>query len=278
MSEPKRQLIVTVGTSLFTSASWEEGQEPFKSIPGYPKWVEAKYLKSPGARARMLEWNGINALAGKDVEAAVFSAIQADPTGTAGAFVVPAANGDGLVPGRYSAEMATILRIWEDERPKTGSVPGPGAFLAARYEVIRFLCSLEADDAARVAAEHLQAQIRKLSGEEVIGLETWARLSRSGLREKVKTLAEILGSEAAQGPVPVDLVISGGYKIYAAVATYLLQPGWRLYYLHEDAGSELVTQESLPGRGSEQQFGFSPRGDGLPGRISLTRRIADFGE
>jgi len=232
-------MIVTVGTSLFTSASWKP-EGPFSHIDGYSLWAtEHDFLGAPAARARMCRATGGTTVAGSTVEAGIENAIRRDSNDAAKYLAPPL---DASAASRYSAEIATIVSMWQ--ALSADIVHGVADFLKASYKEIRLLCSSDEDDKSFVAAGQLKAQLATLGQ----GLGTIVRLENriegGSVIEKATSFKAVI--DALDSDSAVDFVISGGYKIYAAIVTRLLRGDWRIFYLHE-VDAQLVTTDVLAG-------------------------------
>jgi hypothetical protein len=238
----KRKMIVTVGTSLLSSASWRPDGEsnPFSSITAYPQWAatNARGRRSfPPADTRVPK-----AATRQSIIDAIGERIKAP---RAHEFVDWQKDWftDTEYLQRHSAELATIAKMFRRLAPDQRL--SPAEWLSESYDSLVFLCSPSDRDPAKLCARHLAAALSHL-GAPAIVTEALAGLD---LPVKAKNFARYLRSI----PSPdIDLVASGGYKVYFGVASNLLhlQPSWRLFYTHEDedAASELITERALPGR------------------------------
>lgn len=216
---PERRLVVTVGTSLFSSASWRaEGR--LALVRGYREWTEEPFLENP-ARRRTEGWRTV-------VE--IEEQLRAAPGDLADEFVW-----DPEVPKRYPGELTTILRLYE----KDGAGETVPEFLRRSYERVELVCPSGQRDSARVAAEHLAMVLENVL--EHPGVVLAEELSSSHLADKVEKFARYLENLPDQG---IDLLITGGYKSFALQAGMRASgrpPGaWRLLYLHEEHMSDLV--------------------------------------
>lgn len=235
MSDSQRVMIVTVGTSLFTSASWKP-QGPLADIEGYELWAsEADLLRSPAARARMCRATGNTVVTGSAVEAGIEKAIRNDSDAAAGQL-------EALLEtepvARYSAELATIVGMWKTLRPEQGQ--GITGFLTASYRELRLLCSSDENDRSYLAATQLKAQLATLNSGLGGIVQLSSRIAGSSVVEKAASFKAVI--DALEEDSGVDFVISGGYKIYAAIVTRLLRGNWRVFYLHEEE-AQLVTTD-----------------------------------
>lgn len=220
-----RILVVTVGTSLFSSASWScEGE--LKSIRGYRDWIE-EHLEDPAGRrssgARTAE--ALEKLLGEQ-----------GPQITAKHFAP-----DFGRPLRYSGEMATLLR-WS-QRFGRGEESTAG-FLERSYREIQLLAPTDDNNPSRVAASHLQVILRDRVGHPNVTLP--GSLRSSHLHELLDHLRNHLATLAGT-ETEADLLVTGGYKAYSLlagkfVATQPRDHHWRALYLHEDDIGQLIVE------------------------------------
>lgn len=221
-------LVVTVGTSLFTSASWRcEG--PFATIPCYRTWREdqeeepAKRRANAGSTAEDLQLR-LEERNAEDVE----RYFDWNPHRAL----------------RYSAELATLLR-WMEYEGRTDL----GTFLSERYGRVELVCPANTEDPARIAADFLLAALHDRLGVSNVRI-TEALVGRS-IRDQVRHFSEYL--ESLGTDTAVDLVVSGGYKAFAMYASLVAAaPGrrqkWQVLYIHEDSYTELIVQKLREGR------------------------------
>jgi hypothetical protein len=229
VSEP-RTLLVTVGTSLFSSASWSwEGD--LKSVPGYRGWLEKKFLEDPAKRRREGYWTaekleGLLTERGTGVTAEHFAT-------------------DFDRPLRYSGELTTLLRCYRSPLSRRGE--SFSEFLQRSYTEIQLLASISASNAANVAARHLQVILRDKLGHPNVSMPETLR-SRH-LHDLVGFLRDHLEDLTRSG-AEVDLLVTGGYKAYSLlagkfVATQPRTRHWRAFYIHEEESGQLI----IEGRG-----------------------------
>lgn len=217
---PDGRLVVTVGTSLFSSASWRaEGRMAL--VRGYREWTEEPLLENPGRR-RTEGWRTV-------IE--IEDQLRAAPTELADRFVW-----DPQVPKRYPGELTTILRLHERDAQSPETV---AEFLRRSYERVELVCPSAKRDPARIAAEHLAVVLEKVLEHPSVVLADV--LTSSHLADKMEQFARYLESLPDEG---IDLLITGGYKSFALQAGLRASgrpPGvWRLLYLHEEHMSDLV--------------------------------------
>ncbi len=246
-------MFVTVGTSLFHSATWEWVEGMRVEVAPYEGWTkDDELLQNPERRKSTRDaaciMDGLkNRL---DLENARTWASRLPKRLLAGepephTFV------------RYSAELATILKLADREN---GGNERLGDFLCS-YEAIHFVCDPKRYDEKRsltqVAAVHLARYVNEIAKEEkaeeclIPGLSSHrkddllADSNTSGLRLLAETLRQ-----ASAAHQQVDILLSGGYKIYGIFLAPLLQDSrFRMAYIHEE-GELLLT---LQGAGEEDE-------------------------
>jgi hypothetical protein len=226
-------MFVTVGTSLFHSASWETVPE----IREYGEWKIDKTLCSPEARKRTRNAERIEAALEKALCAGDYElwtqCLPAD-------LLAGSPHMDTVM--RYSAELATILKTWN----LTSDFPAFGEFLRSYSKI-----HLVADPTSRLpfhAAHHLAQALNALAGNggparvmEVYGLSSTDPGVLLGDHTGLGLLGRLLfqdWNEVRQ----MDLVVSGGYKLYGIYLTPLLpfpDKQVRLLYIHEE-GDHLI--------------------------------------
>lgn len=233
-STARRLLLVTVGSSLFHSASWDP-EGPLAAIRGYAEWTRPPLLASPGSRKEMCSRRAT----GRDVAEALRELLAeraGDAAERAALAAQVAADGAGE-PLRYSAEVTTLLRLFQEE-----ARGGPLDAFLGRYAEARLLCSGDPHDDSHVAAVHLAEVLGRLAPSVRPRVEPV--LDPGGLREQLPALVRYLDRRVDR-EAKVDLVVSGGYKAYTAIAGWFLgvRPLWRSVYLHE-TGADLITEEN----------------------------------
>lgn len=220
-------LVVTVGTSLLTSASWRR-ESPFGEIPGYTQWVDHR-LEDPGGR-RAASGRTDDRIAERlrlrdDADLAHF---EWDPSHAR----------------RYSAELTTLLRWMENQGGRDLR-----EFLAARYPRIDLVCPVAPEDAARIAADYLAEVLRRRLGIEAVAIRPV--FTSESILDRVRHFRDYLhGLPAAESVV---LVVSGGYKAYAMFASAFAASAdrrerWKVIYVHEDDYRALLVQGSEEGQ------------------------------
>jgi hypothetical protein len=247
-------MFVTVGTSLFHSASWEKDEAILRDVPEYYQWTaDETVLKEPEARKRTS--------AASRIQSRLEFVLKIDNAGTWAqrlAHDLTGGNPDLRTVMRYSAELATILKLFEVEGSLDKSL---GDFLKL-YSNIYLPCDSSGQAPARlpyVAAHHLAAYLNRLA--DMDGLLAQP-LSVSGLSSIVPDvlLGENTGLgrlarhllDAAREAEQLDLIVSGGYKLYGIYLYQLLvskRLPVRLFYIHEDAGRLVKIENAETGSG-----------------------------
>jgi hypothetical protein len=226
-----KQMIVTVGASLFRSASWENSGCVL-DIVGYDAWLSNTCLANPELRTA---YHPADANTGRTGES-IISQLQASLSALNAAEWAEQVAVDFAHQLRYSAEIATILRLAEAEGLAALDPRLLSRFLG-RYERLCFLTTQDRADLGHRAAHHLAAQVAVLAGQDTAArVRVEMALHGRALSERVRSLVtyldELDGTE-------YDLVISGGYKVFAAICGEWLvgRPRCRLVYLHETEGT-----------------------------------------
>jgi len=237
-------MIVTVGTSLFTSASWDAGNAGFVEKLGESrareyknKWANpgdsrsAGGLYSPEQRKRE----------GKTLEPFFAERLTAANAAEWAALAAPHNPTQNRYNMRYSAELATILGYAKNDAGQDWK-----SFLD-EY-AIYFIHDNNETQPAYIAAKHNCAYLQTMVKARVEALEI-SHLSSSvphqlieGLKKFQQLLTEAAGAKA--GYSAIDIVISGGYKIYGLIAFgFLTSPQYRIIYQHEDSEQVLILQK-----------------------------------
>lgn len=220
-----RVLVVTVGTSLFSSAPWEAAGPLHRLVThdsGYSTWVEdPRFREQPGLRRtegfRTAEWLKERLLE----DPLVFDKhLEWKPDW----------------PERYPAEINTLIRLFMKEPYGDETFE---EFLRLRYSKIELVCGSSQRDDSHVAGRWLAHLLGTKLGHPACELK--AILRSGALRDKVDQFRSYLTGLPRQR---VDLLVTGGYKVFALMAGFFagrLAPGaWRLLYLHEEQQNQLV--------------------------------------
>ncbi|MFW6012342.1 MAG: hypothetical protein ACOC7L_00090 [Acidobacteriota bacterium] len=262
-------MLVTVGTSLFTSATWQPQPELFpdtpdtgglpSKIPNYDRFLKDhppgnSPLNSPEERLKA-DRDGrirealVRRLTAGDLKDSARAWARVLPPGLADATTLQA-------PMRFSAELSTILKlattpsVWR-ESSKTARDAVPVREFLRTYDAIYVV----SDDPgaenreSHVAAVHLAHYLNELAGApELASVRTFRGLASldpdhltAGLRGLQKFAYDLLLEDCY---LEVDFVLTGGYKLYSYLLTPLGhdRPGVRYVYLH-DRAPELVLLE-----------------------------------
>jgi hypothetical protein len=227
-----RILVVTVGTSLFSSASWRG--EGFFNFPRYRRWLEELdadgrpfWLRSPERRAR---------------DEKTCERVGALLTVKAPAELSPLVTIDGSEdPRRYCAELTTLLVTYRETSHGAASFR---EFLS-RYESVALVCPSNRDDEASLAARHLESILLFQGARNGSGTLLKQTLRSGSSRGRIQQWGEFLGTLDADD---VDLVVTGGYKGFALLAGDAWartgsKRGWRVIYLHQDNETDLFVHE-----------------------------------
>ncbi len=244
-----RLLFFTVGTSLFQSASWEPTPDLLAEVPSYGDLVHHDRLTIPEARAGC-----------RRARLELTAALTEDNAGEWSRRLPRSLVRDGRAEAakllRYGAELATLLRLAEQE----GGGRSARKFLQDYSGLYVFADpSPPAGDESRrswVAAAHLAAQLNAVAGgraAEVVpvpGLSSLDHRVLFGPGSGLPLLCErLVALKAEHDADRVDMVITGGYKIYGLVLARLLgreplvHAAARLVYGHETGGHLLIVRE-----------------------------------
>ena len=245
-----RLMFFTVGTSLFHSASWEPTNDLLADAPSYRELVHEERKTSPEARA-------VCRRARLELEDALTEANAARWAGYLPAVLLRDGRHAADSVLRFSAELATLLRLVEQENEGRSA----RRFLQ-NYAHLFVLTDPTAPprDATRrswVAAVHLTAYLDAIAGgsaAELSPVPGLASLDReilfsadSGLPLLSRRIGDLKRDRDAEF---VDVVITGGYKIYGLVLARLLgreplaHAAARLIYGHESGGNLLIVRDA----------------------------------
>ena len=254
MVSDSRILVVTVGTSLFSSASWLwEGD--LKTVPGYRGWI-GDQLEDPAGRRR----DGAKTIEklenflgkGTEVSEKCFAS-------------------DFDHPLRYSGELTTLLRCYTSPLRRQGGRQGESfsEYLQRRYGEIQLLAATKASNLSNIAARHLQVILRDKIGHPNVSMPQ--ALRHPDLYDLVGCLRDHLEA-LFQTSAEVDLLVTGGYKAYSLLAGKFVatQPDsyqWRALYLHEEEKSHLVIET----KDATEIDEHTVLGTGWPTRVGKTR-------
>src|SRR4029077_12952098 len=244
-------MFVTVGTSLFHSASWETDSLTAE-IREYREWTAGNALCSPEARKRTRNAERIEAALEKGLCAGDYDLwtrrLPED-------LLSGSPNMDTVM--RYSAELATILKTWN----LTSEFQTFGDFLRS-YSTIHLL----ADPSFRLpfqAARHLAPALNTLARNvgpaqllPVYGFSSTDPGVLLGDHTGLGRLARFILQDLKDA-LQVDLVVSGGYKLYGITFTSLLwwfpEKKVRLLYIHEEGNLLMQVPKVLRDRTSGEE-------------------------
>lgn len=241
-------MYVTVGTSLFHSASWE-ADDVKEHIRHYEEWISKDPLRSPEARKRTLHAESIEAVLKKALCAG-------DHALWAQRLARDLRDGDPSPDTlmRFSAELATIFKM----REQASEFATLRDFLGS-YSRIHLVSDSgtgrSGSDLQFAAANHLTCYLNQLSGNQGIAqvlpipfLSSTSPAELLGDRTGLGLLAQHIASDL-EHLSQIDLVISGGYKLYGIALSPLLRlpdVAARLLYIHEDGEHLIQIPRVLP--------------------------------
>jgi putative CRISPR-associated protein (TIGR02619 family) len=230
-----RVMYVTMGTSLFHSATWALDDHGLAiEMERYSGWLVAPFLDSPEKRMSDVRSDSIRSRLKRKLTI---------DNGDEWAQRLPKRLRTGtlpaLTPMRYCAELSTLLKMAEE-----GAFRDFQAFLAS-YQEIRLCYDGDFYDAEglnlpHVAAEHLKAILHA-----VFSRTSVTTLSLPGISSREpKTLLAALRTfrdHLQRREEVVDLVLTGGYKIYGALLAPLAKKdSLELIYIHEGSDNLVV--------------------------------------
>jgi len=221
----KRIMVITVGTSLYQSASWQTQSVPLAKNLGYSRWVH-DYLDNPRRRASMVEGD-CGSETGIRIELELQALLKVENATEWARYV----ERDMRHPLRYSAELATMIKLYDLEGQHYRDLSG---FLSEIYSVIHLVTDEDTMDHGHIAAHHLLEQI-KIFVPEVSDLpKIEPKIAGQHLDNKMVSLSSVLALLPVDSEV--DLLLSGAYKIYSMVASMWLtqREKWRAIYLHQE--------------------------------------------
>ncbi|MEW6364131.1 MAG: hypothetical protein AB1714_05785 [Acidobacteriota bacterium] len=223
-----KRMIVSVGTSFFHSASWENAG-PLADILGYSEWLNDYYLDRPLRRLSMVTGDR-GEFTGASISDELRKRLSIENASEYTQYIAQ----DDAHPMRYSAELSTILRLYDQRRQMDPRLE-LGSYLANEYDSIVFLCGCSEKDPSNIAAHHVCAQLRKFAESVSDRVRVSAEIEGETLKEKARSFDDRLETLTKQRP-NCDLILSGGYKIYSIQATLFLHehPECRIIYLHEE--------------------------------------------
>lgn len=235
MVSDSRILVVTVGKSLFSSASWQsEGPFDFRS---YRRWCEALdekgkllWLRNPDLRAK-----------DDDTCQKIYRILTDSGRNDSAALARLVTVGDSDEPRRYSAELTTLLVMYRETEHGAKSFED---FLGS-YGAVELIGPTDENDEACVAARHLEQILLAHGARHASGSLLKKILRSDSSRQRIRQWGEYLGSLDVDN---VDLVVTGGYKGFALLAGDAWarggsKRGWRVIYLHQDNQTDLFVHQ-----------------------------------
>ncbi len=239
MTEPgkdpsKRVMYVTMGTSLFHSATWEPTAEVCQRVPGYEEWTKDDCRNSPS--------NRLGHALSSSIQNSLRQALRAEKTDE-WVRALP----QSLIEGnpspasffRYSAELTTILKLSEEN-----AMGGTLSDFLNGYAQIRLVCDQVSNgpNLPFVAATHLKSYLNVLAPlrtELVVIPGLSSHDPEKLLREEASGLPRLISEvrNAVHESEQIDIVASGGYKIYGVILSQLLGlmgVSVGIHYLHEE--------------------------------------------
>lgn len=247
-----KEMFITVGTSLFSSASWEmrgrvkELVEEKTGLDYEEEWLRGEALTSPEKR--------LTSPSGAHTVTLLKDRLKAHNAEEWSGYL-PQELLDGDPPAttamRYSAELATLVKMAVEEGMTLRE-------LLRSYAAIRLVAEEEAEPWA--PAKHLACYLNRIADRQKEELaRVWAipglsstdpeRLLGSQDQGLPRLLMDVYRRCRESDVAQVDLVIAGGYKIYGAVLSQLLplleneEP--RLIYIFERGDKLMIFQRGF---------------------------------
>lgn len=281
----KKLLFMTMGSSLFESASWDRDAEPASNLPLYRTWLEnPDYLDSPRLRASCPEVAGqLEEVIREDNALKWAGCLPAD---------LRKGRPERGTAMRYSAEMATLIKLAEVE-VDAGTARDLREVLSGYHRIYVivdpevYATDVEAahgragERLSYIAGMHLRRYLAVILGEaealgkiellQVRGLasrEPGRLLARDRKAGVLSLLDEIEKRRREHRPTRMDFVVTGGYKLYGMVLAQLAafkETKCKLFYLYEKGDQLLQLTRAEISMGEEQVQHFAPEPPGLGG-------------
>ena len=235
-------IIVTVGTSIYHSATWDENNDNFRQAIGarsarkyQERWCNRQSagnirggLLSPSNRLRNapdLEENFHIWL--KDAKPAVW-----------GDWVAKYIPGEEL---RYSAELATLLKLayWETSNGQTNGENEDDWKGYFEDTMIWWVCDSNQTTEGAIAARHNAACLQHLAGLQNSKIDykeipNFAATDPEKLHAALIAYSELINQTLKGNFSHVDAVVTGGYKIHNLITNdFVGREGFQLVFLHE---------------------------------------------
>lgn len=237
-------MIITVGTSLFHSASWDERNTGFLDRLG----SQADNYKDNWANARIKgDIGNLYKPDDRKIECPELvlkfkELLTADNAKEYAQYAADYQEGDEM---RYSAELATILAYARQMNP------GNWKQYLSDYEIV-FVIDEDENNPSHIAAVHNAACLAKIAGldDKKISAQKISYLSsiepdklKSALLDFQKYIHdEKEANQKTKKYQTIDLIVSGGYKIYGFVSFREISADTQLIYMHEAASKIFIHQ------------------------------------
>ena len=257
----RKLMIVPVGTSLFQSASWDKDKENFEKVLGADHehytnyWAvneQGRGLHAPDYRKKHdggLDERFKNLL----------TAQNADEWSQWLAKYTP----DTTPVMRYSAELATILSFARIEFGQEWSQK------LSDYTIV-FIHDDHEKEPGFIAAVHLKAYLKKIIKGGIVTTKSIPAFSSVSAVDMEKSLLDYYAllhkvlepdNELGQSFNHVDIITSGGYKIYTIASSRMLKDQrYRIIYQHEQSFEVIIQQGKFYRFGKRELFNPTPVG------------------
>jgi len=238
-------MVVTVGTSLFQSASWNKDDENFKEVLGsyWESYAKHWAADEDDKGLRFPEYRRKNDFG---LEALFKTELTHNNAETWAQWLAPYAGAPKTHKMRYSGELTTILSFAENEAKAARQ---SWQDFLREYEIY-FVHDADMNAETARAAQHHAVYLQKwLQREAESGnVKCWKISGFSGkspqeLSEGLRSYQDFL--QNARFDVKkfecIDVVISGGYKVYGLVGYgFLPDARFRVVYQHEELLEAIV--------------------------------------
>jgi len=248
----KKLMIITVGTSIFHSACWNKDHPDFKKELG-TLWEEyCDKFANPGVSG---DPGGLSdpekrRREGKNLESFFKCHLKGSSAGKWPEWVAPF--DPYMSPAlRYSAEITTILRFAEKEADKVGSTWQKSLEPYDFY----FVHDSNTGSFSGIAGLHNRTYLEKLLNTKPGRIKPKAIsgfAEHQNPRALINALREFRSflnkADSCVEPLydTIDLVISGGFKVYGIVGhSFLSSRKFRILYMHDESSRVIIQNQNI---------------------------------
>lgn len=243
----KKLMVVTVGTSIFHSAFWDQTHPDFKKELGN-LWEEyCNKFANPGVSS---EPGGLfdpekRRREGKNLESFFKDRLKGNDAGRWTEWVAPFNPPDSPAL-RYSAEIATILCFAENEAGKNETnwqkILDPYDFYFVHDSDTASLSGIAGLHNRKYLEKLLNGKSGRIQFKAISGFA-----EHKNPRTLIKALREfrsfLINAKASVKPLydTIDVVISGGFKVYGVVGYgFLFNHNFRTLYMHDESSRVII--------------------------------------